>query len=106
MANIIQIVTTMNDKEAAYAMGRRLVEDRLAACCQVTGPVRSIYRWKGAIEETEEWYCVLKTRPSLYRRVEEAILKLHPYEVPEIIAIAIDEALDAYAGWVEEGTSR
>ena len=44
MANIIQIVTTMDDKEAACAMGRRLVEDRLAACCQVTGPVRSIYR--------------------------------------------------------------
>ena len=106
MPDIIQIVTTIDDREAAERLGRRLVDERLVACCPVVGPIRSIYRWKGAIEEAEEWYCVLKTRPSLYRRVEEAILKLHPYEVPEIIAITIDEALDAYAGWVEEGTSR
>lgn len=105
MAGIMQIVTTLGNKEAAEALGRRLVDDRLAACCQVSGPVRSIYRWKGAVEEADEWYCILKTRPSMYRQVEEAIKKLHPYEVPEIIAVNIDEAFSAYARWVEEQTS-
>jgi len=105
MTNIIQIVTTVGDKEAGKALGRYIVDARLAACCQVTGPIRSIYRWKGAVEEADEWYCVLKTRSSLYRQVEEEIKRLHPYEVPEIIAVTIDEALPAYVVWVEEQTA-
>ena len=105
MPDIIQIVTTIDDREAAKRLGRHLVDERLIACCQVVGPVRSIYRWKGAVEETDEWYCVMKTRPSLYRQVEEAIKGLHPYEVPEIIAIPVSNALPDYAVWVETETS-
>jgi periplasmic divalent cation tolerance protein len=105
MPDIIQIVTTIDDREAAKRLGRRLVDERLVACCQVVGPILSIYRWKGTVEETDEWYCVMKTRPSLYRQVEEAIKALHPYEVPEIIAMTVSGALPDYAMWVETETS-
>lgn len=105
MPDIIQIVTTIDDREAAGRLGRRLVDERLVACCQVVGPIRSIYRWKGNVEETDEWYCVMKTMPSLYRQVEEAIRRLHPYEVPEIVATPVSAALPDYARWVQAQTS-
>ena len=104
MPAIIQIITTINDRQKAEEIGRRLVGERLVACCQITGPVRSIYRWKDRIEETDEWYCVMKTKESLYRPAEEAIRKLHPYEVPEIIAIPVCDAFDDYATWVKRET--
>lgn len=106
MAAIIQISTTLDSREAALALGRSLVDSRLAACCQVTGPVKSIYRWKGKVEESDEWYCIIKTQASLYRETEEAIKKAHPYEVPEIVAIHVHDALTAYAVWVEEETTQ
>ena len=105
MPVIIEIVTTIDDRKAAEELGRRLVEERIVACCQVVGPIRSIYRWKGKVEEADEWYCVMKTRHDLYHRAEEAIKELHPYEVPEIMATALDEILPEYAAWVETETS-
>ena len=105
MPDIIQIVTTLDDREAAERLGRYLVGERLVACCQIAGPIRSIYRWKGKVEEADEWYCVMKTRPSLYQSAQEAIKRLHPYEVPEIVAMTIDGALPEYAAWVEGETS-
>ncbi|MEN6615801.1 MAG: divalent-cation tolerance protein CutA [Syntrophorhabdus sp.] len=104
MSNIIQIITTINDRRKAEEIGRHLVEGKLVACCQIAGPIRSIYRWKGTIEETDEWCCIMKTKESLYHPVEEAIRKLHPYEVPEIIAIPVRDALDDYAMWVKRET--
>ncbi len=104
MPAIIQIITTINDRQKAEEIGRRLVGERLVACCQITGPIRSIYRWKGRVEETDEWYCVMKTKESLYHQAQEAIRKLHPYEVPEIIAIPVRDAFDDYATWVKRET--
>jgi len=104
MPDIIQIVTTIDDREAAERLGRRLVDERLVACCQVVGPIRSIYRWKGKVEEADEWCCVMKTKPSLYRQAEDAIRLLHPYEVPEIVATPVSAALPDYARWVEQQT--
>ena len=104
MPAIIQIIVTINDRDKAVEIGRRLVEERLVACCQVTGPIRSIYRWKGNIEESDEWYMVMKTKESLYRTAQEGIRAMHPYEVPEIIAIPIRDAFDGYATWVEHET--
>ena len=74
-----------------------LVERRLAACVQIVGPIRSTYRWKEQIETTQEWQCVAKTRRELYERVEEAVKSLHPYEVPEILAVPIVAASDTEA---------
>lgn len=102
--DIIQIVTTIDGKEAAERIGRQLVEKRLASCVQIVGPIKSIYRWKGQIEEAEEWQCIIKSRKSHYRKIEEEILRLHSYELPEIIAVEIDYALSGYANWVVEET--
>ena len=104
MPAIIQILTTINDRERAERIGRRLVEEQLVACCQITGPIRSIYRWKGGIEEADEWYVIIKTKRSLYNQVEGTIRRLHPYEVPEIIAIPICDAFDDYTTWVKRET--
>lgn len=104
MPRIVQIITTINDRQKAEEIGRQLVEEKLVACCQVAGPIRSIYRWKGKIEVADEWYCVMKTKEGLYHLAEAAIRRLHPYEVPEIIALPVQNALDDYAVWVEQET--
>jgi len=100
MPAIIQMITTINDRTKAEEIGRRLVGEKLAACCQITGPIRSIYRWKGKIEENDEWYIVMKTKESLYHLTEEAIRRMHPYEVPEIIAIPIVAGSGEYLEWL------
>ncbi len=102
MSEFIQIVTTTDSKELATQIAGNLVEKKLAACGQVSGPITSIYEWKGKIENEEEWYCVIKTRKSLYQEVEESIKAQHPYEVPEIIAIPIQEGNKDYLDWITQ----
>ena len=104
MNDIIQIITTIDSKEAAEKIGRQLVVKRLASCAQIVGPIKSIYWWKGQVKEAEEWQCIMKSRKGLYKKIEEGIKNLHPYELPEIIAIEIDHALTGYAGWVLDET--
>lgn len=106
MDNIIEIIVTFSDKGTAEDIGRRLVEKRLAACAQVGGPIKSIYWWKGKLEETEEWTCALKTRKDLYSIVESEIRSLHPYEVPQIVAFDIGHALPEYREWVRRETAK
>jgi len=104
MTGIINIVTTGTDRNTIEYIGKRLVEMRLAACAQIVGPIKSIYWWKGRMEEAEEWHCVMKSTKNLYKKMEEAITKLHPYELPEIIATGIEDALPEYAQWVMDET--
>ena len=100
MSEFIQITTTTDTEELAMQIAAKLVEKKIAACAQVSGPITSIYEWKGKIENTREWYCVIKTRKNLYQEVEEAIKALHPYEVPEIIALPILEGNKDYLDWI------
>jgi periplasmic divalent cation tolerance protein len=93
------ILTTMG-REEAPVFARRLVEQRLAACVTVTGPVRSVYRWEGRIEEAEEVLILIKTTEAGARRLAEALRTLHPYEVPEWLEFRPDAAHDAYLAWV------
>ena len=102
MSDYIQIVTTAGTRDDAQRIARALVDERLAACVQVVGPVTSTYRWKGQVETSEEWQCWAKTRQSLYERVEQAIRRLHPYEVPEILAVPILAGSAAYLAWLDE----
>jgi len=104
MNGVVQIITTIDDKEKAELIGRQLVRKRLASSVQIAGPIKSIYRWKGRIEEAEEWQCIIKSKKSHYRRIEEEIKLLHHYELPEIILIDIDTALTGYVKWVEDET--
>ena len=79
-----------------------MVEQRLAACVQIVGPITSTYRWQGKVETTEEWLCVIKSRGALYEALEQAIRGVHPYEEPEILAMPITEGSQSYLHWLDE----
>lgn len=98
----LQVVTTVDSRAAAEKIARLLVDRRLAACARVSGPVVSVYRWKGAVETAREWVCAAKTEKALYPRVERAIRGVHPYEVPEIVATALAAGGSDYLEWLSE----
>jgi periplasmic divalent cation tolerance protein len=102
MTDYIQIVTTVENRDDAEAIARSLVERRLAACVQIVGPITSIYRWQGKINTTQEWQCWAKSRHELYDRIEQAIRRLHPYQTPEILAIAVAAGSADYLAWLDE----
>ncbi len=106
MEPIITITTTTDDREALEAIGRELLTERLVACMQIVGPIRSFYWWKGQMEDTSEWLGIMKTRKSLYMRVEARIKSLHSYEVPEIVAVEASNILPTYHDWVLHETSK
>lgn len=99
------VVTTLPDRAAADRLATILVEERLAACVQVFGPIASTYRWHGAVERAEEWQCQCKTTDARRDAVQVRIRELHPYEVPEIVALPLTSGNAAYLAWVEENTS-
>lgn len=102
MTEYIQIYTTTENKDDAGMIAKRVVENRLAACAQVVGPITSTYWWEGAIEETEEWCCIMKSRKNLYEELEKAILDVHPYDVPEIVAVPIVSGSQKYIQWLNK----
>ncbi len=102
MNTYMQVTTTTETMEQAEKIARHLVETKLAACVQITGPIKSIYRWKGKVETTDEWLCLIKTRAILYSKVEAAIKKLHSYETPEIIALPIVKGSKEYLNWLDD----
>ena len=104
MKAYIQITTTTETKEQAQTIAKHLVETKLAACVQITSPITSIYRWKGKVENTQEWLCLIKTRDDHYNKVEAAIKSLHPYETPEIIAVPIVKGSKEYLNWLDDET--
>ena len=102
----IQVITTTDKRDDALAIARTLVEQRLAACVQIVGPITSIYRWKGNVETAEEWQCWAKSRQDRYGQIEQAIRHGHPYEEPEILAIPITAASAGYLAWIDEQVAR
>lgn len=102
MEPVLLILSNLPDRERALRLAAALVEERLAACVNVLGECTSLYRWQGAMETTSEVPVLIKTRESLYPRVEETIRRLHPYEVPEVIAVRLSAGLPAYLQWVLE----
>jgi len=101
MTDYIQVITTTEHREDAEAIARALVEERLAACVQIIGPITSIYRWQGKMTTAQEWQCWAKSRRELYDRIAEEIRRLHPYQVPEIIAVAVAAGSADYLAWLE-----
>ena len=102
MKSYIQVMTTTETKEQAQTIAQHLVERKLAACVQITGPITSIYRWKGKVENAQEWLCLIKTQDDLYNKVEAAIKSQHPYETPEIIAVTIIKGSKEYLEWIDD----
>lgn len=102
MAEYLQVLTTVNAEEEAERIAAALVERRLAACVQVTGPISSHYRWQGKVERSQEWLCLVKTEASRCPEVEAAIAELHSYDEPEIIATPIVAGSAGYLAWISE----
>ncbi len=100
MSPFLQVTTTIDSREQAEMLARQLVERRLAACVQVMGPIASTYFWEGRVETSEEWLCLAKTTQAKYAPLEDAIRKLHPYEVPEILATPIAAGNHGYLDWL------
>jgi periplasmic divalent cation tolerance protein len=100
MNGYIQVITTTAERADAQKLARALVEQRLAACVQIVGPIESTYHWQGNVETGQEFQCWIKTRSDLYEALEQAILKLHPYSVPEVLAIPVLAGSESYLQWL------
>jgi periplasmic divalent cation tolerance protein len=104
MADALELHITAPDVDVAARLGRTLVEEGLAACVNIVPGVRSIYKWQGRLCDDNEVLCLCKTRAALFERVRQRVLELHPYEVPEILAFAVEEGSPAYMAWLREST--
>jgi periplasmic divalent cation tolerance protein len=96
------VLTTTGSVEEAKTIARALVERRLAACVNIIPQVQSIYRWKGKVEEAQEWLLVIKTTSAAFRRVRDAIQEMHSYELPECICVEIVDGSAEYLQWIAE----
>lgn len=102
----IQINTTAPTRALANEIARLVIARGVAACAQVSGPILSVYSWKGKPEESEEWKVEIKTISSRYNEVREAIMLIHSYEVPEIIALPIVDITADYALWIDASVKK
>ena len=94
------VLVTVPNAETADKLGEALVGERLAACVNVIDGVRSIYRWKGAVERDDELLCVCKTTRGGFERLRARVVELHPYELPEVVALPIERGHAAYLDWI------
>ncbi len=102
MDEFVVVYVTVGSAGEGERLGRVLVEERLAACVNRLGPVQSVYRWQGQIEQSEEWLLIIKTRRELWGRLKKRVQELHSYSVPEIIALPIVDGGESYLEWLEE----
>lgn len=96
------VLTTTDSKEHAQQIARALVERRMAACVNITGPIESVYRWKENVESAQEWLLIAKTTSAAFERVRYAIRELHSYELPECVLIPITDGSTEYLNWIGE----
>ncbi|OQX12969.1 MAG: hypothetical protein BWK76_16885 [Desulfobulbaceae bacterium A2] len=102
MTPYLQVHTTVAHRDDAERLARAALSEQLAACVQIAGPVHSWYHWKGALENVEEYTVTFKTRKDLLDALIDLLRRLHPYEVPEILATPVLEGGSAYLAWLEQ----
>lgn len=102
MTDYIQVLTAAGSEEEAERISAALIDQGLAACVQVVGPISSHYRWRGKVEQEQEWLCLVKTEASRYDKLEAVIRELHSYEEPEIVATPIVAGSAGYLAWLSE----
>jgi len=98
-------LVTIDDAAKATVIARTLVERKLAACVNIVPEIRSIYSWKGQVCDEIERLLIIKTRAPLFDQLRDTVRSLHPYEVPEIISLTIDQGLPEYLRWIDDSTS-
>ncbi len=101
---IVTVYATFDSDSEARRIARSLVAERLAACANILGPCHSIYRWQGAVEESQEVAALFKTRSGLASALIARLAELHSYEVPAAVVWPVAQALPAYASWVTDET--
>ena len=103
MDRAVIIASTFSDEATAAGVGKKMVEDKLAACVNLA-PVRSIYSWKGKVEDQQECLALFKTTKESAGKLKEELARVHPYDVPEIIEIDISDVSAPYLSWLIEST--
>jgi periplasmic divalent cation tolerance protein len=104
-ADPLLVITNLPDRASAEKLAAALLGGSLAACVNILAPCRSIYRWKGELQNDEEHPVLIKTTRARYAALEAAIRTAHPYELPEIIALPVTAGLPGYLAWVETEVS-
>lgn len=103
-SQVLIALSTAPDEAAATAIARAVVEARVAACVNIVPQLRSIYRWRGQVEEAGEWLLLIKTAADRRTDLQRVLDELHPYEVPELVFIDVVDGLPAYLRWVLDET--
>lgn len=96
------VLTTAGSEDEARKIARHLVERQLAACVNIVPRIESIYRWQGKVESAQEWLLLIKTTKAGFSAVREAIRSLHSYDLPECIAVEIDDGTPEYLQWMAD----
>jgi periplasmic divalent cation tolerance protein len=95
------VLTTTGSEDEARKIAQALIDRQLAACVNIVPQIESVYRWQGKVESTREWLLLIKTTAEKFPAVRDAIRELHSYDLPECIALAIDDGSDDYLHWIE-----
>ena len=104
MTDALLVFTTLPNSDAAVELAKTVVQERLAACANILPAVRSIYQWEGKLQDENEVLVLMKTRQEHFERLKARIIELHPYEVPEVLALPVEHGYAAYLEWIAKGT--
>ena len=99
------VLTTAGSAEEAQKIARHIVEQRLAACVNIVPKIESVYRWQGKVESSAEWLLLIKTTVEKFPNVRNAIRELHSYDLPECIAIAVEDGSEEYLDWIADSVA-
>ncbi len=102
---LVQLITTLESREEALSLAREAVDARTAACVQVIGPIASVYRWKGTVEDADEFLCLMKVPSEGLERLVQFVRDRHPYETPELTAVESAFVDDRYLAWARSETA-
>lgn len=106
MTNARIVLTTVGLKDEAERLGEELVERGLAACVNIVGPIRSIYRWKQKLQNEQEYLLLIKTTTGRTAQLQSVMKKLHPYELPEFVQVSVESGSEEYLAWLADEVSR
>ena len=101
---LLTLMTTLPDRDSARQLAQKLVGEQLAACVNILPGVESVYFWQGKIEQSDEVLLLIKVPEAGYEAVQQRLKTLHPYQVPELIALPVVKALPEYVQWAHEMT--
>jgi len=102
MTDMRIVLSTADSEDEARRIAHHLVEHKLAACVNIVPQIESIYRWQGKVESSREWLLIIKTTAARFSAVQDAIRELHSYDLPECIAIAIEDGSTGYLKWIAD----